>query len=197
MEAMRSLPPALKYSLIFFIALACLGGGYRLILLATGNFHTVVPGELYRAARPSPQELISYVKQHGIRTVLNLRGSNPQKRWYQQEESTAKELGLKLINLPLNSRHELNANEMDELISLMRNAPKPILIHCQAGADRSALASALYLFGIKHTSPQEADAQFSLLFGHLPFSFSKAYAMDRSFAAYTEHNAMLTKLAEK
>ncbi|MFD2031462.1 tyrosine-protein phosphatase [Ancylobacter dichloromethanicus] len=49
----------------------------------------------------------------------------------------------------------------------MKDAKKPILIHCQAGADRSGLASALYLAAIKKNSAEaEAEAQLSIRYGH-------------------------------
>lgn len=43
----------------------------------TGNVHTVIPGEIYRAGQPRPGLLDRMERQHGIRTVLNLRGPNP------------------------------------------------------------------------------------------------------------------------
>ena len=38
--------------------------GYRQL---SGNFHTVVPGVVYRSAQPSADQLTAYVREHGIR----------------------------------------------------------------------------------------------------------------------------------
>lgn len=43
---------------------------------ASGNFHAVIPGEVYRSAQPLGAALARYRNEYGIRTVLNLRGSN-------------------------------------------------------------------------------------------------------------------------
>ena len=48
----------------------------------------------------------------------------------------------------------------------MDNAPKPILFHCHSGADRTGLASMMYL--LLHTNGALADAQkqISFRYGH-------------------------------
>jgi protein tyrosine/serine phosphatase len=75
----------------------------------------------------------------------------------------------------------LNEQEAMQLIAVMRDAPKPLLIHCQAGADRTGLASALYLAAIAGKSEQVAEGQLSLRYGHIPYSFSRAFPMDETF----------------
>jgi protein tyrosine/serine phosphatase len=68
------------------------------------------------------------------------------------------------------------------LIALMRDAPKPILIHCLAGADRTGLASVIYLQQIAHIDEDTAEWQLSPIYGHLNLPFLKAYAMDETWA---------------
>jgi protein tyrosine/serine phosphatase len=64
----------------------------------------------------------------------------------------------------------------------MRDAPKPILIHCRSGADRTGLASALYLAAIAKTNEKTAEGQMSIFYGHLGLPImSRAFAMDRTF----------------
>src|SRR5262249_12149611 len=50
-----------------------------------GNFHTVVPGRVYRCAQPSAPELEAIIQERGIRTVLNLRGCCVPLDWYLDE----------------------------------------------------------------------------------------------------------------
>jgi len=154
---------------------------YLVGLWATGNFHEIIPGELYRSAQLSESEIHHYTQKYGIRTILNLRGENVGKPWYDEEVAASKANNLTLINYPMLSRKHLNEKEAAALIELMRNAPKPILIHCQAGANRTALASALYMAGVKHRSEFISELQLSPIYGHVPLWFSPAYAMDESF----------------
>lgn len=49
-------------------------GGYLLAIQLLGNFHEVVAGQLYRSNQPSSEQLVRYTRDHGIKTVINLRG---------------------------------------------------------------------------------------------------------------------------
>src|SRR5262249_10308377 len=58
-----------------------------------GNFHEVVPGEVYRSAQLSPQTLEGYIRARGIRTVINLRGENFDEDWYHNEKAACVRAG--------------------------------------------------------------------------------------------------------
>src|ERR1700677_4850191 len=53
-------------------------------VLLGDNLHEVLPGEIYRGAQRSPQDLQKLVKRHGIRTVVNLRGTT-NSPWYVEQ----------------------------------------------------------------------------------------------------------------
>jgi undecaprenyl-diphosphatase len=55
-----------------------------------------------------------------------------------------------------------------ELLELFAMAPRPVLLHCQAGADRSGLAAALWKTMIDGAPASEARRQLSLRYGHVP-----------------------------
>ena len=68
-------------------------GLYAAYLVSTNNFHTVVAGELYRSARPSPEEIAAWHKRYGIKTILNLQGPHPHGRVVSQGEGDGGGLG--------------------------------------------------------------------------------------------------------
>lgn len=161
-----------------------LGGAYLEFLQLSGNFNTVVSGELYRSGQISSQQLDNYATRYGIKTIVNLRGSNPGAPWYDTETAESQKLHIDHVDFRLSARREVTARQVTELIALLRSAQKPILIHCKAGADRSGLVSALYLVAIKKWSAEVAEGQLSIRFGHFSLPFIPEYAMERSFEKF-------------
>jgi protein tyrosine/serine phosphatase len=154
---------------------------YEGVLQISGNFHTVIAGQLYRSAQPTSAQLERYVRDHGIETVINLRGENTAD-WYRQEIATSEKLGIKHIDFRMSASQELDPERAAELVAVMKSAPKPILIHCQAGADRSGLASALYSHWVAQKSEHFAEGQLSFYYGHVGLPYvSTAWPMDESW----------------
>ena len=61
--------------------------------------------------------------------------------------------------------------KLRKLVNILRTAPKPILIHCKAGADRTGLASAIVLI-LHDYSIQKVTYQYS--YHDLALSFNSA-----------------------
>lgn len=178
----RSLLHVAKGILRFAVLPAALfvGAFYSNMVLTT-NFHPVIAGEVYRSSQPSANDIVEFKKRYGIRTIINLRGDNSGHDWYDKEVAQAKELGINHIDFKMSADRELTQTQAAELVDIMREAPKPLLIHCQAGADRTGLASALYLAAIAKVNESVSEKQISILYGHISLSVSHAYAMDRTF----------------
>lgn len=155
---------------------------YLGLLQVSGNFHEVIAGQLYRSNQPSEGQLAAYIQQNGIKTVINLRGENDRSRWYEDEVSTTERFGITHIDFGMSARRELNLQRVAQLIDIMRNAPKPILIHCKSGSDRTGLASAIYVNRVAGMDEDTAERQLSLRFGHVGIPYlSSAYAMDQTW----------------
>lgn len=176
-----SLKKAAVYSLSFLGLLALPVGAFQLYLLATGNVHTVVAGEYYRSAQPKPGAIATAAQEHGLKSVINLRGRHPGAKWYEAEKREAEAAGVQMIDFRMSDGEHMTHAEAFKLIDVLRDAPKPVLVHCLRGADRTGLASALYLAAIKKDTEFNAELQLSLLYGHLPLYFNKSYAMNMTF----------------
>lgn len=169
----------IKRGLALFGMVTFLSTGYLAYLQISGNFHEVVAGEVYRAAQMDGQRLARWKREYGIASVLNLRGENAGADWYEAERGVAERLGLKHIDFRMSAARKLDQAEVQELLQVMRDAPKPLLIHCMGGADRTGLAAALYVAGIAGGGERAAERQLSPIFGHIGIpGISRAYAMD-------------------
>jgi protein tyrosine/serine phosphatase len=158
------------------------GGMYERVQYG-GNVHVVEPGVIYRSAQLSGNRLNEVARQYGIKSVLNLRGDNHGHGWYDDEIRAAKASGLVHLDYGISAQREVTLAQMREILQVVANAPKPLLIHCNAGADRTGLISAIY--EVSNGVPVEvATTQLSLNYGHFPYLWSKTGAMDRSLAAF-------------
>ena len=156
--------------------------GWAAYLRLSGNVHQLGHEPVYRSAQLSSSALESVIKEHAIKTVLNLRGAQQNSAWYDAERATTTRLGVTHLDLPLSANEEPDDAKLDHLIATMRDAEKPLLIHCEAGADRSGLASALYRHFVEGVSYEKAAEELSFRYGHFPWLISKTSAMDRTFA---------------
>lgn len=169
---------------LVFAAFVCLAlpGGYLASLQLRGNFHTVVEGVAYRSAQPSADDLARWVADHGIRSVINLRGRHDGAAWYDAEIAASRALGIVHRDFGMSAGRQLDRDHAAALVALMRSVPKPVLIHCLSGADRTGLASALLLADLDHDE-KAAERQISFRYGHIAIPHTAAWPMDQSWEA--------------
>ena len=189
MLIVRQMVPNYRYFGIFFLLIATFCCSYLAMLQLTGNFHAVIPGQLYRSAQPSRAQLEDYVRQYGIKTIVNLRGRN-EARWYAEETAVAERLGVQHIDFGMSATKILSVDKAKDLIDIMKSAPRPILVHCMSGADRTGLFSLIYSREVAGLPEEEAQWQLSFLFGHIGVPYiSGAFAMERSWWDIEHHLA--------
>ncbi len=159
---------------IFFLLAA-----YSLYREEKGNFHEITPGESYRSAQLDREGFEHYIKRYKIKSVVNLRGTNPDAAWYKEEIAACAEQNVTHFDIALSADDEPKQEDIRRLIEIFESAPRPLLMHCQAGADRSGLAAAIWKVAVDHESKSEARKQLSLLYGHMPIG--KTTILDRFF----------------
>jgi len=77
-----------------------------------------------------------YLRKYGIKTIVNLRGENPGQSWYEDEKRVAQEEGVLFYSIAMSAVRMTTKQELAQLLNIYANAPRPIYIHCQGGADR-------------------------------------------------------------
>ena len=175
--------PKYRIAVLTLVFLLLSTATYFFYMEEQGNFHTITPGKAYRSAQLDRDELEYYIKMYNIKSIVNLRGENPMAPWYREEKQVSAEYNIEHYDISLSSSREPDEEKIRKLIEIFRNAPRPVLIHCQAGADRSGLAAAMWKVIVDKEPKSEAQKQLSLFYGHLPIG--KTTAMDRFFQNWT------------
>lgn len=170
----------MKKIITALIVLAALYGGFYY----WGNFHALVPGVAYRSAQLEPSRLAMVIKDYNIKSVLNLRGKSDSSNWYMDEVRVTEELGVRHESWKISALRHVSPKELSEILAVLDQLPKPVLIHCQGGADRTGLISAAWMFSRQHQSAEQAKQQLSFIYGHLPWFGNPTIAMDLSFAKF-------------
>ena len=176
----------LKLFITSLALMLILAGSYIFYLVDHGNFHTITDGEAYRSAQLDRDKLEYYIRRYNIKSVLNLRGQNPDSDWYREELIVSAANRIKHYDIALSSTKEPTENDVKQLMEIFREAPRPILIHCQAGADRSGLVAAMWKVIVDQESKPEAEEQLSIFYGHVPLG--GRYAMDKFFRKWQPLN---------
>ena len=109
------------------------------------NFHWVVPGEASRAMQAWAGGLAAFLDVRGISAIINLRGRNDDLAWWKHETATAQAGNIAHFDAMLDSRKLPSRDMLVRLIETFNTAPKPFMLKCSGGQDRTSLAAALYI----------------------------------------------------
>ena len=107
-------------------------------------------------------------KRQGGASVLNLRGGRLAP--VALEIEACQELGLEYFGMHMASTELPSRDTVLMLLDQLETLPRPVLMHCKSGADRTGLASGIYLMAFKGCSPKDAAKQLSLKHAHVRFS---------------------------
>jgi len=154
-------------------------GYFGVYMPVQGNFHPITPGEAYRSAKLDREKLEHYIKKYNIKSIVNLIGEDPRKPWYQEELQVSAEHNIKHYDITLSATQEPTDDDVRKLVEIFQHAPRPVLIHCKGGSDRSGLVAAMWKVIVDKEPKSEARKQLSILYGHLPIG--KTSAMDHFF----------------
>ncbi|MCB0322418.1 MAG: dual specificity protein phosphatase family protein [Bdellovibrionales bacterium] len=128
------------------------------------NLHEVVPHRYWRSGRIPPVELGQFIKEHGIKTVVNLSrsGDGPGN----EEQQAVQAAGARYFEVPLNAGRQPSLPRIRPLLDLFERIETPVLVHCTSGTHRSGVAAALWLLEREGATFQTAARQLSPRYGY-------------------------------
>ncbi|MBN2308864.1 MAG: tyrosine-protein phosphatase [Candidatus Hydrogenedentes bacterium] len=131
------------------------------------HLRTVDEGQFYRSAQMPGDRLQKVIRHRGIRTVINLRGANPDEQWYQEERAACDALAVAHFDLDWTMRRLPEPDSLARFVALVEQADRPILVHCQGGTHRAGVASAAYVL-IAGGDVDAAREEFGPFFNDAP-----------------------------
>lgn len=136
--------------------------GYRVVWpdVHAKRFAEVVPGKLYRSGEPSPAALEAMVREHGVRTIIDL-GVAPEGEIRERRlQLSAQALGIMRFKFDLIGDSTGNPNEYVAALRIASDpARQPVLVHCATGSQRTSCAIGLFRAAFEGVSVDEAIAE--------------------------------------
>ncbi len=134
--------------------------------LTSTRVQYVVPGEVLRSRQLEPDELRDAIEEHGLRTVISLRGSPPGEQWPDEQRAVCARNGVGYESTHFSVDEWPAQHEVRRLVHLFETADQPILIHCYRGADRTGWAAAVKLL-LEGRDLDDALVHLSPRYGHV------------------------------
>lgn len=116
-----------------------------------GNLYSVTP-TFFRSAMLRRDD-VARLRALGIKTVVSLRA-------FHNDEEVLRDSGIKAVHVPINT-WAIGDRKVIQALRSIRAAEQhgPVLLHCQHGADRTGLITAMYRILYQQRSKEEALAE--------------------------------------
>jgi hypothetical protein len=160
---------------VCFLCAGCiLGGAGAVFLNYWDNFHIVVPGLVFRSAQLEGKSLEAYLERYHIRTIVNLRGANPEADWYESERAIASRHRIRHCDIPTDSTTPPTAEEIRQIWGILETKDAtPILIHCESGINRTGSLAAICVLLLEDEGAlAKARGQLRWEYGNFPWAES-------------------------
>jgi protein tyrosine/serine phosphatase len=126
---------------------------------------------MYRCEQPDSLGF-KIIDSIGIKSVLSLRA-------YHKDNDLINKLPLKLYNVAINPYY-FGDDEIIKALRIIGNSPKPIIIHCNIGGDRTGVLIAIYRIIYQNWSKEKAIKEmkdggygFHWIFFNMPHYINK------------------------
>lgn len=106
-----------------------------------------VSDELYRSEQPTHDAFVE-LSGMGVKSVLNLRTT-------QKDDDLIGMISIKPFLIPMDAGSFSDKDIVDAL-QVIVDAPKPILVHCRHGSDRTGVVVAMYRIVFQNWTKEEA-----------------------------------------
>jgi uncharacterized protein (TIGR01244 family) len=94
----------------------------------------------YRGAQPMGDDYADLARL-GVKTIINLTSDDAE----QDEQAMVEQHGMRYVNIPMNTRRNPTAAEVERFLSIVNDAAsQPVYVHCVGGRHRTGVMTAVY-----------------------------------------------------
>ncbi|MBK1897357.1 phosphatase domain-containing putative toxin [Chryseobacterium paridis] len=111
-----------------------------------------VNNDIYRSEQPD-SDGYDYLEQKNIASILNLRSGHI-------DNVSGTDFTGNLYNVPMTAS-SVSDVEIIKALKIIKNAPKPIDVHCAHGSDRTGVTMAMYRIVFQNWSKQDATKEMT------------------------------------
>jgi protein tyrosine/serine phosphatase len=170
-----------KIIIAVLLVSAVLGARYAYKVHVKYNFEEVTENKVYKSGTIPPDEIANFVKEHNIKSVVDLRYpgtgddvNNPEvpEELIAEKLAVAKIEGVNYFN---NGSDQVPAqHNLDYFFEIMDNPDNyPVLLHCYHGVGRAEMYTALYRIEYENIDRDEARKQTRFLTKWSSFDLGK------------------------
>ncbi len=178
------------------VALLLAGGAWSSRVFFWGNnLYEEIPGQFYRSARLSTEDLEDQIRRKQVRTVVVFTAGSERHPWYVAQKRVCQGHGVELVPINLPAEHLPTRDALIQLLDTLDQCPRPVLVQGNRGLDQSGFAAAVaQLLG--GAPPREALRQFTLKYGqfggpeHSPLGLALLDYRDWLGVHHWPHNAL-------
>lgn len=111
------------------------------------NFGEVLPGHIYRGARPS-EKGVQMLRDKGVKLIISLEN---RKQVVATEKAWAEKYGMRFISIPLGIIKPPSVETVQGFLKLVTDsANQPVYFHCMQGRDRTGTMGLAYRVSVDH-----------------------------------------------
>ncbi len=140
---------------------------YRISYSQAKRVRVVTPGRFYRGGQMQADALRHFIRENGIRTVINLQNESPDPAVGQglTESQVCAQMGVRYVFLEpdLIDRYRVPKERpaaIDHYLQILDDPDAyPVLLHCKAGLHRTGVFTAIYRMEYEGWSLREAHAE--------------------------------------
>ena len=176
------------------VILASWGAWSYRVFFWGNNFYAEVPGQLYRSARLSTEQLDDLISREGLRTVVTFTSGSDRHPWFVAQRRVCESRHVTIHAVNLSSNQVPSRKMLIRLVDLLHQCPRPVLVQGYRGIDHCGFASAVVQL-LRGVPPHVALRQFDPKYGqfrgpqHSPLGLTLLAYQDWLDVHHWPHNA--------